>query len=89
MTEPADLKPGSFYWVKPVFDVDFTPPGFEDVEYTDVVFNAIWSHWWNNEQPALFLGMKGNSEHFVLIGQDRSREDPWPVCWIGDEIKKP
>lgn len=23
----SELKPGSFYWVRPVFDVDFTPPG--------------------------------------------------------------
>lgn len=40
-----DLKAGAFYWVIPVFDVDFVPPGFENqVDYSDAMFEASRKH---------------------------------------------
>lgn len=50
-----DLKPLSFYWVKPCFDVDMEGSHEE-----------LLKAWQNNEQPALY---KGNG-NFVLLGID-------------------
>jgi hypothetical protein len=89
MTEPADLKPGAFYWVKPVFDVDFTPPGFEHEEYSDAMHDAMWTHWTQNEQPARFDGLdaSGNEVWFYIgCNWKADSKHPWPVCWIGEEI---
>ena len=86
------LKPGSFYWVRPTWDVDFTPPGFEGREYDDVMFEAMRAHWTQNEQPARFEGYDENgNEKWIYLGQDidvnaKEAENWWPVCWIGKEI---
>lgn len=80
------LKPGSFYWVKPVFDVDFIPPGFENKEHSEALFDAAWNHWTQQDQPARFDGYDENgNEKWFYIGMDLS-EEPWPTCWVGNEI---
>jgi hypothetical protein len=87
MTDHSDLKPGSFYWVKPVWDVDLTPPGFEGQEYSDKMFEAMSEDWRQKEQPARFSGYSANGdEQWQFIGQDDDEENWWPVCWIGPEI---
>lgn len=91
MTEAADLKPGAFYWVIPVFDVDFTPPGFENEDYSGEVFDAMRSHWTQCEQPARFEGLdKNGNEIWFYVGYNWKDElsNPWPVCWIGKEITR-
>lgn len=80
----VDLIPGHFYWVRPVFDVDFTPPGFN---HQDDCFEESWNHWWNKEQPALFIGYdEVGEEKFVYLGQHQDLNNYWPVCWVGNEI---
>src|SRR5208282_65796 len=75
------LKPGSFYWVRPVFDVDFTPPG-------DDSFDAAYNHWTQQDQPARFDGYDENgNERWFFIGVD-SKDPIWPVCWTGKEIER-
>jgi hypothetical protein len=75
-------KPGAFYWVKPVFDVDFTPPGSPDAD-----FDTRYNHWRQQEQPARFEGYSETGEEiWIYLGVDDPH--PWPVCWVGDEITK-
>jgi hypothetical protein len=82
------LKPGSFYWVKPVFDVDFVPPGFTGHAYEDVPFENCYNHWTQQNQPARFEGYDGNgNEKWIYLGQDVDESNWWPVCWIGKEIE--
>jgi hypothetical protein len=82
-----DLKSGSFYWVKPVFDVDFTPPGFENIEWNDAAFEASINNWRQQDQPARFVGYDINEQEiWLFIGVEDDK--PWPVCWIGAEIKQ-
>lgn len=87
--DPA-LKPGAFYWVQPVFDVDFTPPDFEGQECSDALFEAAWNHWSQREQPALFLGWtETGDEKWVYIGYEAGSAHPrawWPVKWVGAQI---
>ena len=80
-------KPSSFYWVKPVFDVDFTTPEFKGREWDDGIFKAAWAHWSQRVQPAYFEGYVDGNEVWVFLGH--KDEEPWPVCWVGDEIVKP
>ena len=81
-------KVGSFYWVKPVFDVDFIPPGYSQSE--DVPFGDKWDHWTQKEQPGLFLGYtKTGMQKWILLGQEMDEDDPWPICWQGKEIVAP
>src|ERR1700744_365518 len=84
------ITPGKFYWVLPVFDVDFTPPGFEGQGWSEAMHDAAWRHWSQQKQPALFLGLtEAGTEKWVYLGQEvgSAHPDPWwPVCWIGDEI---
>lgn len=78
------LKPGSFYWVKPVFDVDFTPPDKPEAE-----FDERYDHWTQQEQPARFSHYtEHNEEVWVFLGIDEFEAQPWPVCWVGAEIKQ-
>lgn len=84
-----DLEVGHFYWVKPEFDVDFTPPGFEAGEWSDDLFQASWVHWTQNDQPARFAGYgPDGEERWTFLGQDDPGEDErwWSVCWVGPEI---
>jgi hypothetical protein len=84
------LMVGSFYWVKPVHDVDFTPPGFEDHDYDDVMIEAIITHWSQNEQPARFEGYDENgNEKWIYLGYEPDGYNWWPICWIGTEITPP
>jgi hypothetical protein len=81
------LKAGSFYWVKPVWDVDFTPPGFEGREYDENMIKAMRAHWSQQEQPARFEGYDDNgNEKWIYLGHDTDDSNWWPVCWIGKEI---
>ena len=82
------LKPGSFYWVIPEFDVDLTPPGFEGREYDPSMFEAMRAHWTQQYQPARFERYdEAGNEVWLYIGVDKA-DPPWPVCWIGAEIIK-
>lgn len=85
-----NLNSGSFYWVKPVFDVDFTPPGFIPNEFTDALHEESAAHWTQNEQPARFQGFcEDGREQWIYLGQDEPDDDNWwPVCWVGEEIKR-
>jgi len=86
MAEEPKLKPGSFYWVIPEFDVDFTPPGFEGRECDQAMYEAMRNHWTQRRQPARFDGYSQNGEEvWHYIGVDKA-EAPWPVCWTGAEI---
>jgi len=79
------LVAGSFYWVIPVFDVDFTPPGFEGQPYSEEMYLAMRDHWSQKEQPARFRGYsETGQELWTFLGQ---ADDNWPVSWIGEEIK--
>ena len=81
------LKPGSFYWVKPAYDVDFDLPDIEGREYDDVMFEAMRAHWTQNEQPARFEGYDENgNEKWIYLGHDTDESNWWPICWIGKEI---
>lgn len=83
MTARDELVLGKFYWVKPVWDVDFTPPGFEGKEYSDEMFEAMAAHWSQQEQPALFLGKTDEGrERWVYIGHADDPDNYWPVCWV-------
>lgn len=86
------LRPGAFYWAKPAFDVDFTPPGFDCNEWTEDFCRASLAHWSQNEQPARFDGYgDDNEEHWMWIGIDEPCEGGntwWPACWVGEEIKQ-
>ena len=76
------LKPGSFYWVKPAYDVDFDLP---DIDGRSATFEDRCHHWTQNEQPARFEGYDENgSEKWIYLGEDIGNW--WPVCWIGKEI---
>lgn len=84
-----ELKPGSFYWIRPTFDVDFDPPGYEGKEWTDDPrrFEASWSHWSQNDQPARFDGYDATGqEKWIFLGQDEDPDHHWSVCWVGEEI---
>lgn len=82
-----NLNPGSFYWVVPVWDVDFKPPGFEKQEYSDAMYDAMAAHWSQNKQPARFEGYDDSGqERWIFLGQDVDADSWWPVRWIGDEI---
>jgi hypothetical protein len=86
MREPP-LSAGRFYWVIPVFDVDFVPPGFEGHDWSDELHEAAWKHWSQQTQPALFLGHTvDGTEKWVYLGQDIDADNWWPVCWIGSAI---
>ncbi len=86
MSEYGELKPGHFYWVKPEFDVDCVPDGF-DKNDPNIPFQAKWEHWTQNTQPARFEGFTdGGQEKWIFLGQDVDPENWWPVCWIGAEI---
>jgi hypothetical protein len=90
MMDRAHLVAGHLYWVIPVHDVDFIPPGFEGQEWSDALFNASWSHWSNKVQPALFEGYgPDGDEHWIYLGQERDESNWWPVCWIGDDLVPP
>lgn len=80
-SEYGELKPGSFYWVLPVFDVDF---GSDDMTFED-----CYGHWTQTEQPARFEGLDENgNEKWIYLGQDVDETNWWPVRWIGKEICK-
>ena len=83
-----ELKPGSFYWVRPNWDTDLVPQGFEGKEFSDEMFAAMESHWSQNEQPALFVGYGlGDEERWSFIGQDDPDDGSWwSACWVGSEI---
>ena len=84
------FKPGAFYWARPTWDVDFTPPGFDPSEFTDEAHAASREHWLQNEQPARFDGYgEDGEEHWIWLGIDEPREGGgiwWPPCRVGEEI---
>lgn len=88
MSDERKLTPGSFYWVIPVYDVDFVPPGFEGQEYSPAMHEAMRDHWTNKVQPARFVGyFNGNPDwpRWLYIGHE---EDDWDAIWVGKEIKE-
>ena len=69
-----ELKVGSFYWVKPHWDVD-APPDEE---------------WTNQEQPARYAGKDEQGRdlwQFIDGGNASNHDEPWGVRWVGEEIK--
>jgi hypothetical protein len=85
---PRVLEPGALYWVKPVWDVDLVPSGFEGKEYSDEMYEAMKEHWTQKEQPARFIGYDpSGEERWLFIGQDDD-DSWWPVCWVGERIER-
>ena len=83
-----DLKAGAFYWVRPVWDVDLVPPGFEEREYDEDMHAEMNAHWSQNEQPALFHGYGSDGEeHWLYVGMDWD-DGWWPVSWVGERIEE-
>ena len=64
------FKPGAFYWARPTWDVDFTPPGFDPSEFTDEAHAASREHW-------IWLGIDEPREGGGIW---------WPPCRVGEEI---
>jgi hypothetical protein len=89
MTAKKDLKPGSFYWVLPVFDHDL-PSLFED-DTSDEAHEWRANHWSNKVQPAMFVGFEsdGSSEAPRWTYLDVEEDWGWPVRWIGEELIPP
>jgi hypothetical protein len=91
-SEFGPLKESSFYWVRPVYDVDLTPEGFEFGDCSDACMEAKSAHWSQNDQPARFCGLDENGQEkwlFIGIEEPDAGEQYWPVCWIGPEIILP
>ena len=86
-SEYGPLEVGSFYWVRPVFDVDCVPDGYSPND--NISFEAKWGDWTQVEQPARFAGVDENgNEKWIFLGQDIDTENWWPVCWIGNKITR-
>lgn len=80
-----ELVPGAFYWVQPVFDVDFDPSRNQDLS-DDAKLQVMQDHWHNAEQPARFDGYEADgTQRWIFLGEEFCA---WPVCWVGKRITK-